>query len=44
MLAVDSKKTNKQRNKARDYKGGGSCLKGKNSRLTSFESSVKISG
>ena len=45
MLAVDSKKKNKtKQNKARDHKGGGSCLKEKNSRLTSFESSVKITG
>ena len=43
MLAIDSKKKTKQ-NKARDYKGGGSCLKEKNSRLTSFECSVKITG
>ena len=44
MLAVDSKKKKTKQNKARDYKGGGSCLKEKNSRLTSFECSVKITG
>ena len=42
------KKPNKtkknKKNKARDYKGGGSCLKDQNSRLTSFECSVKITG
>lgn len=47
MLAIDSKKkqTNKTKlNKASDYKGGGSCLKEKKSRLTSFECSVKMTG
>ena len=47
MLAVDSKKKKQNKtkqNKASDYKGGGSCLKEKNSRLTSFECSVKITG
>ena len=44
MLAIDSKKKKTKQNKARDYKGGGSCLKEKDSRLTSFESSVKITG
>ena len=46
MLAVDSKKkkAKQKQNKARDYKGGRSCLKERNSLLTSFESSVKITG
>ena len=41
-----NKQTNKtkEKKKARDYKGGGSCLKDQNSRLTSFECSVKITG
>ena len=37
-------KTKEKKKKARDYKGGGSCLKDQNSRLTSFECSVKITG
>ena len=38
------KQNKTKKNKARDYKGGGCCLKDQNSRLTSFESSVKITG